>query len=165
MYSAIKSSKSFIANYKSKCERQWRKSSCSSPPPLIVNPIKESLNFCVPSCVNDVLTGSRCLLFQIDGAKPGVPGGGEGVLANFFNSLLHKKTGPGTPTTPKSPGMFSFVAYDRRLTKNTTSFKGQNAIATSLYSLLQWQMSFVFQIVESLNEFELARVYFLVFTN
>ncbi|KAJ9574697.1 hypothetical protein L9F63_008132, partial [Diploptera punctata] len=34
--------------------------------------------------------------------KPGVPGGGEGVLANFFNSLLHKKTGAGS-TTPKTP--------------------------------------------------------------
>jgi dynein light intermediate chain 1, cytosolic len=33
--------------------------------------------------------------------------GGEGVLANFFNSLLYKKTGtpgaPGVPGSPRSP--------------------------------------------------------------
>lgn len=40
---------------------------------------------------------------QIDGSKPGVTGSGEGVLANFFNSLLHKKTGTGTPA-PKMSG-------------------------------------------------------------
>lgn len=34
--------------------------------------------------------------------NPGTPGG-EGVLANFFNSLLHKKSGsPGTPSGPNS---------------------------------------------------------------
>ncbi|XP_063239700.1 cytoplasmic dynein 1 light intermediate chain 2 [Bacillus rossius redtenbacheri] len=38
---------------------------------------------------------------KIDGAKPGVGGSGEGVLANFFNSLLNKKTGAGAPL--KSP--------------------------------------------------------------
>jgi dynein light intermediate chain 1, cytosolic len=33
---------------------------------------------------------------------PGAPSG-EGVLANFFNSLLHKKSGsPGTPSGPNS---------------------------------------------------------------
>jgi hypothetical protein len=40
---------------------------------------------------------------QIDGTKPGVAGSGEGVLANFFNSLLHKKTGTGSPA-PKVSG-------------------------------------------------------------
>lgn len=37
--------------------------------------------------------------------NPGTPSG-EGVLANFFNSLLHKKSGsPGTPGGPQSlPG-------------------------------------------------------------
>jgi len=40
---------------------------------------------------------------QIDGTKPGVAGSGEGVLANFFNSLLHKKTGTGSPA-PKMSG-------------------------------------------------------------
>nr|CAD7255984.1 unnamed protein product [Timema shepardi] len=38
---------------------------------------------------------------KIDTTKPGGPGSGEGVLANFFNSLLHKKTGGTTPS--KSP--------------------------------------------------------------
>lgn len=34
---------------------------------------------------------------------PGAPSG-EGVLANFFNSLLHKKSGsPGGPGTPSGP--------------------------------------------------------------
>jgi len=32
-----------------------------------------------------------------------VAGSGEGVLANFFNSLLHKKTGAGSPA-PKMSG-------------------------------------------------------------
>jgi hypothetical protein len=32
-----------------------------------------------------------------------VTGSGEGVLANFFNSLLHKKTGTGSPA-PKISG-------------------------------------------------------------
>lgn len=41
-------------------------------------------------------------LLQIDTNKPGGAGSGEGVLANFFNSLLHKKTGAGSPM-PKSP--------------------------------------------------------------
>lgn len=45
-----------------------------------------------------------CTTFQqIDGTKPGVAGSGEGVLANFFNSLLHKKTGTGSPA-PKMSG-------------------------------------------------------------
>lgn len=35
---------------------------------------------------------------------PGTPGG-EGVLANFFNSLLNKKAGtPGPPGTPGNAG-------------------------------------------------------------
>lgn len=35
----------------------------------------------------------------MDGSKVVSSPGGEGVLANFFNSLLHKKSGsnPGTP--------------------------------------------------------------------
>jgi len=40
---------------------------------------------------------------KIDGTKPGVAGSGEGVLANFFNSLLHKKTGTGSQA-PKMSG-------------------------------------------------------------
>ncbi|XP_069678594.1 cytoplasmic dynein 1 light intermediate chain 2 isoform X3 [Periplaneta americana] len=39
---------------------------------------------------------------KIDGSKPGVAGSGEGVLANFFNSLLHKKTGAGSPAPKMS---------------------------------------------------------------
>lgn len=41
--------------------------------------------------------------FQIEAKlAPGAPSG-EGVLANFFNSLLHKKSGsPGTPSGPNS---------------------------------------------------------------
>lgn len=45
-------------------------------------------------------------MFQLDGAKGAAAGGQtEGVLANFFNSLLNKKTvaGAGKPT-PGSPG-------------------------------------------------------------
>lgn len=38
----------------------------------------------------------------MDGAKVGAAAGGEGVLANFFNSLLHKKTG--TPSPGKGQG-------------------------------------------------------------
>lgn len=43
------------------------------------------------------------ILFQIEAKlAPGAPSG-EGVLANFFNSLLHKKSGaPGTPSGPNS---------------------------------------------------------------
>lgn len=40
---------------------------------------------------------------KIDGAK-GAAGSGEGVLANFFNSLLYKKTGNSNPTSPARPG-------------------------------------------------------------
>ncbi|XP_065352686.1 cytoplasmic dynein 1 light intermediate chain 2 isoform X3 [Cloeon dipterum] len=40
---------------------------------------------------------------QMDGAKVGAAAGGEGVLANFFNSLLHKKTG--SPSPGKVQGM------------------------------------------------------------
>ncbi|KAK3932583.1 Cytoplasmic dynein 1 light intermediate chain 2 [Frankliniella fusca] len=40
---------------------------------------------------------------KIDGAK-GAVGSGEGVLANFFNSLLYKKTGTSNPTSPARPG-------------------------------------------------------------
>lgn len=36
---------------------------------------------------------------QPDGSKIVSTPGGEGVLANFFNSLLHKKTG-GSPGSP-----------------------------------------------------------------
>ncbi|XP_049815129.1 cytoplasmic dynein 1 light intermediate chain 2 isoform X1 [Schistocerca nitens] len=41
---------------------------------------------------------------KIDSTKPSVTGSGEGVLANFFNSLLYKKTGGG-PQTPKTPDL------------------------------------------------------------
>lgn len=42
---------------------------------------------------------------QLDGAKVVGTPGGEGVLANFFNSLLHKKSGssPGSTLGPSSP--------------------------------------------------------------
>ncbi|XP_034252337.1 cytoplasmic dynein 1 light intermediate chain 2 isoform X1 [Thrips palmi] len=40
---------------------------------------------------------------KLDGTKPGAAGG-EGVLANFFNSLLYKKTGNNNPTSPARPG-------------------------------------------------------------
>lgn len=33
---------------------------------------------------------------------PGQTPSGEGVLANFFNSLLHKKSSPGIPSGPNS---------------------------------------------------------------
>lgn len=42
---------------------------------------------------------------QLDGSKVVNTSSNEGVLANFFNSLLHKKSGsPTVPTgTPKTP--------------------------------------------------------------
>jgi dynein light intermediate chain 1, cytosolic len=48
--------------------------------------------------------------------NPGTPSG-EGVLANFFNSLLHKKSGSpggpnsltGTPNTPRANGTDSLT--------------------------------------------------------
>ncbi|KAF5269240.1 hypothetical protein FQR65_LT02541 [Abscondita terminalis] len=45
---------------------------------------------------------------KLDGSKVVSSPGGEGVLANFFNSLLHKKTGasPGNPSLPSpKPGV------------------------------------------------------------
>lgn len=50
----------------------------------------------------------------MDGSKVVSTPGGEGVLANFFNSLLHKKTGasPGSPMTsagPPKPGVPELV--------------------------------------------------------
>ncbi|XP_039280055.1 cytoplasmic dynein 1 light intermediate chain 2 isoform X2 [Nilaparvata lugens] len=45
---------------------------------------------------------------SMDPTKPGAAGSGEGVLANFFNSLLHKKTGAaGSPSSLKSPNDLS----------------------------------------------------------
>ncbi|KAK6623756.1 hypothetical protein RUM43_009609 [Polyplax serrata] len=38
-----------------------------------------------------------------EGMKPGIPGSGEGVLANFFNSLLNKKS-PGNVAGAAKPG-------------------------------------------------------------
>lgn len=49
------------------------------------------------------------MLFQVDASKV-TSASGEGVLANFFNSLLHKKTG--SPASPKAPGSLSFVQYE-----------------------------------------------------
>ncbi|EEB13641.1 Cytoplasmic dynein 1 light intermediate chain, putative [Pediculus humanus corporis] len=37
-----------------------------------------------------------------DGIKPGIPGSGEGVLANFFNSLLNKKSPGNVPGAIKT---------------------------------------------------------------
>lgn len=44
-------------------------------------------------------TNGRCrvVLAQIETNKPGGPGPSEGVLANFFNSLLSKKTATNSP--------------------------------------------------------------------
>lgn len=44
---------------------------------------------------------------KLDGSKVVSTPGGEGVLANFFNSLLHKKTGtPNTSLANKSGANF-----------------------------------------------------------
>ncbi|KAJ8866124.1 hypothetical protein PR048_033648 [Dryococelus australis] len=51
--------------------------------------------------VQGQLSSPKKVHIKIDGTKPGVGGTGEGVLANFFNSLLNKKSGAGTPL--KSP--------------------------------------------------------------
>lgn len=44
---------------------------------------------------------------KMEAGKPGVPGGqsSEGVLANFFNSLLSKKTGQGAIGPGGAPGV------------------------------------------------------------
>ncbi|XP_075212905.1 dynein light intermediate chain [Lycorma delicatula] len=44
---------------------------------------------------------------KIDTTKPGAAGTGEGVLANFFNSLLYKKTGAAGSPSLKSPNDLS----------------------------------------------------------
>lgn len=43
---------------------------------------------------------------KLDPKSSGATPSGEGVLANFFNSLLYKKTGvqPGSPGAPGSVG-------------------------------------------------------------
>ena len=65
----------------------------------------------------------------MDGAKAATGAGGppEGVLANFFNSLLNKKTvGGAVKPTPGSPGDRAAVRSDaaaelERLTKKAQS--------------------------------------------
>lgn len=53
----------------------------------------------------------------MDGAKVVGAPGGEGVLANFFNSLLHKKSGspsaPLGPSSPKTPGLSNETSADK----------------------------------------------------
>lgn len=52
------------------------------------------------------------IIYIKDGTKPGTAGSGEGVLANFFNSLLNKKTGtsPGsTSPATKSLGKTGYI--------------------------------------------------------
>lgn len=52
--------------------------------------------------INDIVSRS---LSQIDAKLNASAAGGEGVLANFFNSLLNKKTGsPGSPASLGSGG-------------------------------------------------------------
>jgi len=46
---------------------------------------------------------------QIESMKPGGAANNEGVLANFFNSLLHKKTGTPSPVAVKSEGNYQFL--------------------------------------------------------
>ena len=59
---------------------------------------------------------SSCAL-QLDGGKPGAGSTSEGVLANFFSSLLSKKTGgtaaPGAGLKPtgKSPSLLPENRY------------------------------------------------------
>ncbi|XP_043276405.1 cytoplasmic dynein 1 light intermediate chain 1 isoform X3 [Venturia canescens] len=55
-----------------------------------------------PTTRNQVLSPNK----KLDPKGAGTTPSGEGVLANFFNSLLYKKTGasPGAPGSPGSPG-------------------------------------------------------------
>ena len=47
----------------------------------------------------------HCYAFQLEGGKAGPGATNEGVLANFFNSLLTKKTGAAPPgAAPTKPG-------------------------------------------------------------
>lgn len=54
--------------------------------------------------------------FQSKGLPPGAPSG-EGVLANFFNSLLHKKSGspsgPNSLTSPRTNGSDALTTPDK----------------------------------------------------
>ena len=51
----------------------------------------------------------------MDAGKPGATN--EGVLANFFNSLLSKKTGTGSPGSPASPkpGQYCIVYRNQQM--------------------------------------------------
>lgn len=51
-------------------------------------------------------------MFQIDAAKQTSGANTEGVLANFFNSLLHKKTGAGSPAVkPTGKKQFKTITF------------------------------------------------------
>ncbi|XP_022083930.1 cytoplasmic dynein 1 light intermediate chain 1-like isoform X2 [Acanthaster planci] len=70
--------------------------------------------------------------------EPGKPGAtNEGVLANFFNSLLSKKTGAGSPGSPASPkpgdkSVRSDAAAELdRMTRGRKSVPGQNSTGAS----------------------------------
>ncbi|XP_071785046.1 cytoplasmic dynein 1 light intermediate chain 2-like [Asterias amurensis] len=72
---------------------------------------------------------------KMDAGKPGATN--EGVLANFFNSLLSKKSGPGSPGSPAppKPGDKSVrndaAAELDRMTRGRKSIPGQNATGAS----------------------------------
>ncbi|RZF33181.1 hypothetical protein LSTR_LSTR004867 [Laodelphax striatellus] len=50
---------------------------------------------------------------SMDPTKPGAAGSGEGVLANFFNSLLHKKTGHDLSTSPAAAAAVQHSPVDK----------------------------------------------------
>ena len=52
------------------------------------------------------------MCFQIDSAKPGTAPGSEGMLANFFNSLLNKNPKGGTPVAGTKAGVFLSCHFD-----------------------------------------------------
>ncbi|KAJ8980404.1 hypothetical protein NQ317_009399 [Molorchus minor] len=56
------------------------------------------------SPVRPPITGIQASPRKLDGSKVVSSPGGEGVLANFFNSLLHKKTGSPAVAGAKTPG-------------------------------------------------------------
>ena len=64
----------------------------------ILHLITQSNGFTKESKQSQSLLGADfelIFLFQIDSTKPGVTNANEGVLANFFNALLSKKTSTG----------------------------------------------------------------------
>lgn len=77
--------------------------------------------------------------FQVDGKlNPGTPSG-EGVLANFFNSLLHKKSGSpaaaslaGTGVSPRATNGGDMVTASEKISMRTDAAMELDRLARSV---------------------------------